>query len=136
MRMAMRGYNGNLLLANDGVTIERGFKGLLVRKRSSASHSIPRGDVREVWFQPSTGRRGLPGYVLVVGRSDSPPDDYLGRVRDARSVTFLGRSDEWRALAETVARQCSAPLREFPAETRSGREVAKQRLGDDQDTRF
>src|SRR3954468_7219460 len=125
MRTRMHGYNGNLLLLDRGVTIERGLKGLLVRKRQSASLLIPREDVRAVWFQPRAGRWSLPGYVLVVAGADAPGDEFVARIRDDRAVTFLARSDAWREFAEAVALRCGVGFREFPAETRSGVEVVK-----------
>src|SRR5207237_4736873 len=75
------------------------------RARSGARHM----KVREVWFQPSSGRWGWPGRVLLVD-GPGPPPDYVGRVRDERAVTFLGRSDEWRSLAKAIAARCAAPL--------------------------
>jgi hypothetical protein len=124
----MRGYNGNLSITAGGVTIERGLKGALVRKKSPQAVSIRSEDIREIWFQPSTGRWDLPGYVLVVDR-DEPPEDFVARVRDDRAVTFLGHSVEWRRFAAEMAVSLHAPLREFPPETRSGRDVAKRWLG-------
>ena len=126
---AMRGYNGNLSMTTVGVMIERGLKGALVRKKSPQAVSIRGEDIREVWFQPSTGRWGLPGYVLILDR-DEASRDFVARVRDNRAVTFLSRSSEWRQLAEEIAKHFHVPLREFPAESRSGREVAKEWLGD------
>ena len=128
----MRGYNGNLALAVDEVRIQRGIKGLLVRKRSSADKRIPFTGIREVWFQSSSGRWGWPGYILLVDRSGSPPDDFVARVRDDRAVTFLKKTDEWRSLAEAIASQSGAPLREFPPERRRGHEVVGSVTGDRQ----
>lgn len=129
--MTMRGYNGNLSLTPRGVTIERGVKGLLVRKRWSPSRTLQCGDVREVWFQPSTrGRRGLPGFVLLVAGAAVPPDNFLARIRDETAVTFLGRSDEWQSLAAAIGNRCQVRLREFDAEARSGREVVESARDD------
>ncbi len=122
----MSGYNGNLSLSENGVSIERRVRGLLVRKRWSLSRTIQCGDLREIWFQsPSRGRSGWPGFVLLVMGGDQPPDDFLARVRDENSVTFLGRSDDWRSFAAAIGQRCGVPLREFPAEDRSGREVVR-----------
>jgi hypothetical protein len=90
--------------------------------------------MREVLFQPSTGRWGLPGYVLVVDQRDVPAD-FVARVRDSRAVTFLGRSEEWRRFAEELAENYDVPFREFPAETRLGREIAKERSRGSSDRR-
>jgi hypothetical protein len=137
MQRGMRGYNGNLSLAEEGVTIERGLKGLLVRKQQSTSLLIRCGDVREVWFQPSAGRWRLPGYVLVLTGPESPPENFVARIRDDRTVTFLAHSDQWRELAAATARQCRVALREFPAEARSALEVAKTDWpGDARERRF
>lgn len=127
----MRGYNGNLLLSGSRVSIERGVKGLLVRKRSSASRTIECGDVRGVWFQPSSGGRGgWPGFVLLLTGADQPADDFVARVRDESAVTFLARSDDWRSFAAAIAQRCQVKLREFPAEPRSGRNVVRSAFGD------
>jgi hypothetical protein len=126
MAETMRGYNGNLSQSLQAVRIERGLKGLLVRKRWSPSRAVPCESVRELWFQPSSrGRKGWPGYVLLVEGAEPPPDDFVSRVRDERTVTFLAHSDEWRSFAQAIAARCGVRLREFPAEGRSGREVVK-----------
>ena len=124
MPSEMRGYNGNLSLTDDGVRIDRGLKGLLVRKQRPALVEIPRKELREVWFQPSTGQWGLPGYVLLVG-PDAAPDSYVARVRANRAVTFLGHGEDWRRFAQTVASECKVPFHEFPPEARSGSKVAR-----------
>ena len=122
----MRGYNGNLSLAERRVSIERGVKGLLVRKRWSPSRTVQCEDVREVWFQPSSGSRGgWPGFVLLITGAEEPVADLVGRVRDESAVTFLGHSDDWRSFAATIAQRCEAHLREFPAEARSGRDLVR-----------
>ena len=110
---AMRGYNGELLLTDDEVRIGRGLKSLLVRKKWPVQRSIPCVHVREVWFQPSSGRLGWPGYVLVVDETSTPSDAFVARVRDDRAVTFLGRADEWRSFAAAIAKRCEASFREF-----------------------
>jgi hypothetical protein len=124
----MRGYNGNLVLNSDELRIERGLKALLVRKTWSVERRFACTAIREVWFQRSTGRWGWPGYVLLVDGADSPADDFVARVRDERAVTFLNRSDEWRSFAETIAKRCAAPLREFPLERRGSREVVRSAI--------
>jgi len=64
---SMCGYNGNLALSGQEVRIERGLKGLLLRKRWSPSWVVPCERVREVWFQPSSrGPRGWPGFVMLL----------------------------------------------------------------------
>jgi hypothetical protein len=127
----MRGYNGNLSLLERRVSIERGVKGLLVRKRWSSSRTIQCGEVREVWFQPSGGGRGgWPGFVLLITGTDQPSDDFVARVRDENAVTFLRRSDDWHSFAAAIAQRCQAHLREFTAEDRSGREVVRSAHAD------
>ena len=121
----MQGYNGNLVLTENEIRIERGFKSLLVRKRWPAEWRLPCASVREVWFQPSTGRWGWPGYILLVDDAGAPDEDFVARVRDERAVTFLTRTDDWRSFAETIADRCGAPLREFPPERRGALEVAR-----------
>jgi hypothetical protein len=129
MATVIRGYNGNLARSNGEVTIERGVKGLLIRRRWASPYTVGCGELREVWFQPSVrGRRGLVGYVLLVTAEDQIPDDFETRARHDRAVTFLRRPDEWRAFANAVAEACGVPLHEFPPESRSGLDIARSRF--------
>jgi hypothetical protein len=122
----MRGYNGNLSLSTKGITIERGVKARIVRHRWSAPLKVPCDAIQQIWFQATSRNRwGWPGYVQLRLEPESLDDpDYVSRVRDDRTVTFLSRSDEWRSLAEAIAQRSGARLREFPAEASSWRSAA------------
>jgi hypothetical protein len=71
--VGLRGYNGNLSLATETVTIGRGIKGFIVRHRWSSTLRIPVDAIQSVWFQPAA-RGWLVGYVRVLTTTESPDE--------------------------------------------------------------
>ena len=109
---SVRGWNGILLLGDEGVAVRRGVRGILVRKRRDPDYFVPWGDVGLVRYAPA---RGVAGYVQIVERDDtSPAGDYLAIIRDPRTVTFSRNSQRWRRAAEEVAGRAGAQLDEAP----------------------
>jgi hypothetical protein len=98
---ALRGYNGSLIVENDGVLIRRGLRGVLARKRRDPDLRIRFNEVAAVRFAPSGW---LVGYLQVIERGASVHSSgYLTTIRDHRTVTFLTRFGRWRRAAEEVA---------------------------------
>jgi hypothetical protein len=97
----LRGYNGVLVIGNEGVHIRRGLRGRLTRKRRDPDVWIPFAEVTAVRFAPSGW---LVGYLEVVVRGASTPSSgYLTTIRDPHTVTFLTRPGRWRRAAEELA---------------------------------
>jgi hypothetical protein len=105
------GWNGTLVLTDDRVVIKRGLKGLVVRKRRDPDFDVPFKQVARVRYAPA---RGVAGYVQIK-RGSSGTDDYLGTIRDPRTVTFVTRSVRWRRVAQEIADLSGATLEPKPA---------------------
>lgn len=133
-----RGYNGNLLLSPNRLTIERGLKGLIIRHCSSPRLDIAYAEIREVRYRPS--KRGWVGYLQLVTQPE-PPDahDFVSCVRDDRTVSFLRHADEWESVASEIARRAGVRLTKLPARSsswRATRGLIKGRSSSDQDRRI
>lgn len=105
---SLRGWNGTLVLNAEGVTIRRGLKGLIVRKRRDPDVEVAWNQIAQVRFAPA---RGVGGYVQIIERS-SPLNarDYLETIRARTTVTFARRSERWRQAAEEIATRSGASL--------------------------
>jgi hypothetical protein len=109
----LRGYNGILRVGDDRVTIRRGLRGTLVRKRRDADVTVPLDQIAAVRFAPA-GR--VVGYLQIIERGASgDPGDYLATIRDRRAVTFFTRSGRWRRAAEEIAGLSGAPVEAISA---------------------
>jgi hypothetical protein len=89
MGRELRGWNGTLLFGDDRVVVRRGIKGRLVRKRRDPDVEVPFEQIAKVRYAPAGG---VAGYVQIIEHGSSNTDDYLGTIRDPRTVTFATRS--------------------------------------------
>jgi hypothetical protein len=108
----LRGWNGSLLIGDDRVVVRRGIRGRLVRKRREPDVEVPFSQVATVRYAPAGG---VAGYVQIVERGSSTTEDYLGTIRDPRTVTFATRSGRWRRAAQEIAALSGVPLDGTPA---------------------
>jgi hypothetical protein len=83
-----------------------------VRKRRDPDLEVPFGQVATVRYAPAGG---VAGYVQIIQRGSSTTDDYLGTIRDARTVTFATRSGRWLRAAQEIAASSGVPLDVKPA---------------------
>jgi hypothetical protein len=108
----LRGWNGTLHVGDDRVVVRRGIRGRLVRKRRDPDVEVPFNQLAAVRFAPAGG---VAGYVQIIERGSSHTDDYLGTIRDPRTVTFATRSRRWRRAAQEIAALSGVPLEVKPA---------------------
>jgi hypothetical protein len=114
MGRQLRGWNGSLLIGDDRIVLRRGVRGRLVRKRRDPDVEVPFDQVATVRHAPAGG---VAGYVQIIerGRGSPTSDDYLGTIRDPRTVTFATRSRRWREAAQEIAALSGVPLEAKPA---------------------
>jgi len=83
-----------------------------VRKRRDPDVEVPFDQLATVRYAPAAG---VAGYVQIIERGSSSTGDYLGTIRDPRTVTFATRSRRWRRAAEEIAALSGVPLEAKPA---------------------
>jgi hypothetical protein len=112
MSRELRGWNGTLLIGDDRVVVRRGIRGRLVRKRRDPDVEVPFDQIATVRYAPAGA---VAGYVQIVERGSFNTDDYLGTIREPRTVTFTTRSGRWRRAAQEIAALSGVPLEVKPA---------------------
>jgi hypothetical protein len=105
----LRGWNGTLQVGERELTIRRGLRSMLVRRRRDPDLVLRPEQVAAVRFAAATK---LPGYLQLVERGAPPAADYMSTIRDTHTVTFTGsgHAEQWREAAETIARRCGVEL--------------------------
>ena len=134
----MKGWNGELTIEGDTITIERGLRGSLLTRGRKGTRRFSVHEVKGVWFCP--GRKpAVVGYLHVVTDGPGPASiDYLACARDPATVTFTRDVDLWRALAARICALSGCVLEEFPAPEMAAvaRRVAGSRRREDDPVGF
>jgi hypothetical protein len=104
----LKGWNGNLRISDEGVTITRGLKGFLRRDPRRQPLDVSYTEIRRVRFMAATK---VVGYVQVLTTDAAPPDDRRGTLNNDHTLTFTKRrSDACEKIAVEIARRSRVDL--------------------------